>query len=84
MNNKKFIKQLIKPKITSGLLLTFVCLGPFGNLVFNIITKDYSRLIVYALLSFPTLIIIGAYWFWHINKTLNIQNDVEEINNLLD
>jgi hypothetical protein len=83
-NSKKEIEKIIKPKMISGIILSLVCLGPFGNLLFNIATKNYNRLMIYAMLTLPTLIIIGVYWCWHITKRINLNHDVEEIQDLLN
>ena len=84
MDSKEELRKIMKPRLFSGLLFTFTCLGPFGHLIFSIIVNDCSKLLYYALFSFPTLIMIGAYWFWHINKCLNLEKDIEEINDLLE
>ncbi|KAF5037564.1 hypothetical protein DSECCO2_563250 [anaerobic digester metagenome] len=78
-NSKKDIEKIIKPKISVGILITLVCLGPFGNLIFSIAIKDYSRLMVYAIFTLPTLMAVGAYWFWHILKRINLNRDIEQI-----
>ena len=67
----------------SGILVTLVCLGPFGNLIFSIAIKEYKRLMIYAIATLPTLIFLGAYWYWHITKRISLNCDVEEIQTLL-
>lgn len=82
-NTKKDIEKVIKPTISGGILITLVCLGPFGNLIFSIAIKDYRRLMVYAIFTLPTLMAVGAYWFWHISKRINLNRDIDVIQDML-
>lgn len=60
-------------QIISGIMLTLICLGPFGNLIFSILTHEFENILCYAIATFPTLIIIGAYWCWYIMIFINIR-----------
>lgn len=64
--------------IMGGILLTLVCLGPFGNLIFSILTCEYKHILMYAIATFPTLIVVGVYWCWYIIVSINVKNVVEK------
>lgn len=61
-NELQEIEKLLKPNILNLILSTLVFLGPYGHLIFKIISKDYSNLMLSALLIFPTLILLYNYW----------------------
>lgn len=62
----KDVEKLVKPKISLIILVTLVCFGPFGNLIFNVVTKDYDNLLLPALLTLPTLLIMSTFWCWYL------------------
>lgn len=70
-NELQEIEKLLKPNILNLILSTLVFLGPYGHLIFKIISKDYSILMLSVLLIFPTLILLYNYWnrFIYNNKT---------------
>ncbi|BCJ99560.1 hypothetical protein [Anaerocolumna chitinilytica] len=70
MNKKEHLlntqEKHTKPKLLPVILLTLVCLGPYGNLILDIINHDYYNILKAALLTFPTLIFIPIVWCCYI------------------
>ncbi|MGD9568537.1 MAG: hypothetical protein AB7V48_09445 [Sedimentibacter sp.] len=67
----KEIERLVKPNTLNLILSTLVFSSPYGHLIFKIISKDYSDLMLNTLLIFPTLILLFYYWnkFFYSYKT---------------
>lgn len=76
MKNKSYKSRAI----ISGILLTLVCLGPFGNLIFSILTHEFDNILWYAIATLPTLIAIGAYWCWYIIIiSIDVKDKIEKL-----
>ena len=83
-NSTETIRKLIKPKLSIGILFTLICLAPFINLLCELISSQYNNILLYAILSFFTLTLLGAYWCWHIMKMINLEQDIEEIKKTME
>lgn len=83
VNSQKEIEKIIKPKKISLILITLICLGPFGHLVLRVIEND-SGILQAALFTFPSLIFLGAYWSWHMMKCRNLKDDIYEAKKLIE
>lgn len=65
------------------ILATLVCMGPYANLLFDIITnKNYADLLVPALLTLPTTMIIPLYWSYYIRNKSQINQILSELDDL--
>lgn len=78
------IEKLTKPSTMTLILITLICLSPYGHLVLRIIQKNHSELFIPALLVFPTLTFLSAYWVWHFYRSKNYKKIAKEIAELLD
>lgn len=76
----KDTQKLMKLKLQSTILTTLICIGPYGNLILGIVNKDYSSLLVSALLTFPTLIIMSFLWCSYLNSIKEYKRLVKELN----
>jgi hypothetical protein len=82
-DTKKEIQKIIKPRIFVGIIGTLVLLAPYFNIMFSIYTNSYDKDFRISLwLTLPSLILLGAYWCWHIIRILNIERDIKEIEDL--
>lgn len=76
----KDIQRLVRPSLWTGIILSLICLGPYGHLILKILTED-SNLLLTALLVFPTLILLSMYWCWHIYTLRIYKQTAKEIYN---
>lgn len=67
-NILKDTKKLLKLKLWVTILVTLICIGPYGNLLLGIVNEHYSDLTIPALLTFPTLIIMSISWCWYLHS----------------
>ena len=51
---------------------TFICLGPFGNLLFSILTHSYENILISAVATFFGAIIIGVIWCFYVVFCTNV------------
>lgn len=77
----KFLRKTRKLKLLSTILSTLICFGPYGNLILGIVSKDYDNLLVSALLTFPTLILMSLLWCSHLNEIKEYKQLAVEVNN---
>lgn len=81
-NFKKDLEKVLKPSLFLLVCYTLILIGPYGNLLLDIANEDYNDLLLTALLSFPTLILLTYYWIRYFDKLKSYKKEVENI--LLD
>ncbi|MBM7616430.1 hypothetical protein [Alkaliphilus hydrothermalis] len=79
----KDIEKLIKPKISTLILLTVIYISPYGHLLLHIALKEYDKLLLSSLLVFPSLIMLGVTWNDHFYYVKNYKNIAKETYNKL-
>ncbi|MCR2821739.1 hypothetical protein [Lederbergia panacisoli] len=73
LNNKdiKEIQKAYKPGLVIPICTTLICIAPYLHLLLEIIDKNYSRLLLLAIMSAPLIAYITFIWtryFYHMRK----------------
>ena len=53
---------------------TFICLAPFGHLILSIISHNYDKMLVSAIATFISSIMIGIIWTLYAVFCTNVKN----------
>lgn len=86
-HNKNIVEDAIKlqeqSSITVLICTTFICSGPTGWLILQILSNETDKLLFTALCAIPTLIYMTYSWcsFFYVRK---IDRELKELEDLVD
>ena len=55
---------------------TFICLGPFGHLILSIVSHNYDKMLISAIATFISSVIIGIIWTLYAVFCTNIRKRI--------
>lgn len=56
----------MKKRILTIILSTLICIAPYLWLIVDIVTKNYERLLIEAIMVFPTTVILTLVWRYYL------------------
>lgn len=56
------IDKIYKPSISMRIIISIILAGPYANLIAKICIKDYTNILIYALIGSVCLVLIQLIW----------------------
>ncbi len=74
------IEKILKPSLLTQICSTLILLGPYLNLLFMVVIKDYyADLVLTVLLTGLTLPILTLSWIWYLKLRKEYKSDAKTI-----
>jgi len=56
------IEKLIKPQKLLLILRSLILIAPYGHLILQILSEDYSKLLLTSIIVLPTIVLLTLLW----------------------